>query len=103
MKHPLLITALFFGFIGLAGCSDQKKDSSAAAQATMKCGVGKCGATMLSGDSELAKTQRSFLSQMSRNDPRTGCVMNAKSVKALYDCVRDPKTGKLTLEYNATK
>ncbi|WP_345985860.1 hypothetical protein WCX49_01715 [Sulfurimonas sp. HSL-1656] len=103
MKQTLYTAALLAALIAFAGCSDQKKASDTPTAGAMKCGAGKCGANMVSGSSELAKKQRAVLTQMSTDDPRMGCVMNAQTVEAIYDCVRDPDTGKLTLEYNATK
>ena len=100
MKQKFLIIVVLATAIAFSGCSDQKKESDAPTSAAMKCGAGKCGASMVDGDSALAKKQRNVLSQMSADDPRMGCVMNAKTVEAVYDCVRDPETGKLSLEYN---
>jgi uncharacterized low-complexity protein len=103
MKHSLLMIAACAALLALAGCGDRKKDSDAPTAGAMKCGAGKCGANAISGDSALAKKQRNILSQMAADDPRMGCVMNAKTVRALYDCVRDPNTGELTLDYNRSK
>ena len=102
MKRNLFFTAACLSLLMLAGCSDSKDDSASNAPA-MQCGAGKCGASMISGDSALAKKQRNILSQMRADDPRMGCVMGAKTTEALYDCVRDPETGELTLDYNASK
>ncbi|MEJ2469316.1 MAG: hypothetical protein P8Y65_00420 [Campylobacterales bacterium] len=99
MKKTILITTVFSALLALAGCSEQKKDSDAPTSGAMKCGAGKCGANMVSGNSELAKKQRSILSQMSQDDPRMKCVLGAKTTESLYDCVRDPETGKLTLDF----
>jgi hypothetical protein len=103
MKNTLFITAALSALLALAGCSDEKKGSEAPTSGAMKCGAGKCGANMVSGNSELAKKQRSILSQMSQDDPRIKCVLGAKTTGSLYDCVRDPETGKLTLEYNTSQ
>lgn len=104
MKQILFTTALLAALVALAGCSDQKKASHTPTAGGMKCGAGKCGANMVSGSSELAKKQRSILTQMSADDPRMGCVMNAQTVEAVYDCVRDPETGRLTTKCgNATR
>jgi len=103
MKPTLYTAALLAALVAFAGCSDQKKASDTPTAGAMKCGAGKCGANMVSGSSELAKKQRAILSQMSPSDPRMSCVTKAQTVEAAYDCVRDPDTGKLTLEYNATK
>ncbi|UFS62871.1 hypothetical protein LOH54_01775 [Sulfurimonas sp. HSL-3221] len=103
MNPTLYTAALLAALVAFAGCSDQKKASDTPTAGAMKCGAGKCGANMVSGSSELAKKQRAVLTQMSAADPRMGCVTQAKTVEAVYDCVRDPETGKLTLEYNASK
>lgn len=103
MKRTILMTAALFAALALAGCSDEKKTSQAPTSGAMKCGSGKCGANMVSGNSELARKQRSILSQMSQDDPRMKCVLGAETTESLYDCVRDPETGRLTLEYNASQ
>ena len=64
----------------------------------MKCGAGKCGASMANGSAILVKKKMNILNQMKEEDTRRDCVLNAKSTKALYNCVRDPKTGRLTVE-----
>jgi len=102
MKRTFLVTTAIIAITAFTACSDQKKESDTPTSGVMKCGAGKCGANMVSGDSALADKQRNILSQMDVNDPRQKCVMNAKSVEAAYDCVRDPDTGKLTLDYNAS-
>ena len=61
----------------------------------MKCGAGKCGANMFEGNSALMKKKDNILSQMDPKDLRKECVLGAKTTKALYDCVRDTRTGKL--------
>lgn len=81
----------------LAGCSDNKGAKKSSAPG-MKCGAGKCGANMFDGNTALVKKKKNILKQMRKSDPREGCVKSAKSTKALYDCVRDPKTKKMTLK-----
>lgn len=104
MKTTILTITAFAALLAFSACSDRNKSSEDAPTAgAMKCGAGKCGANMVSSNSELAKKQRAILGQMSQDDPRMGCVMNAKTTEALYECVRDPKTGKLTMEYGATE
>jgi len=100
MNRTITTATLLAMLLAFTGCSDQKKNSDAPTSGAMQCGAGKCGANMVSGDSALAKKQRNILSQMSKDDPRLGCVMKAASVEAVYDCVRDPQTGKLTLDYS---
>ena len=87
----LLLTLLF------SACSDDKGAKKSSAPG-MKCGAGKCGANMFDGNAALVKKKKNILSQMRENDPRKGCVKSAKSTKALYDCVRDPKTKKMTFK-----
>jgi hypothetical protein len=103
MKKTLLMATTLCTVLALTGCSDEKKSSGAPTSGAMKCGSGKCGANMVSGNSELAKKQRTILSQMSKDDPRMKCVLDAATAEALYDCVRDPETDRLTLEYNASQ
>jgi len=83
--------------LSLIGCSDDKGAKKSSAPG-MKCGAGKCGANMFDGSAALVKKKKNILHQMRANDPREGCVRSAKSTKALYDCVRDPKTKKMTLK-----
>jgi hypothetical protein len=104
MKRTTLLTAaVLFAALATTGCSDEKKSGDAPTAGAMKCGAGKCGANMVSGNTALAKKQRNILAQMSKDDPRMKCVLNAETTEAVYDCVRDPKTGKLTLDFNATE
>ena len=86
----------------LIGCSDdtpEKKSSSTG----MKCGAGKCGANMFDGKGALAKKKKNILSQMREDDPRKECVIQAKTTKETYNCVRSPKTNKLSLQCGADK
>jgi len=80
------------------GCNnrdDSSKDSNPAAGG-MKCGAGKCGANMFDGNAALVKKKKNVTIQMRDDDPRRDCVAKASSTKAVYDCVRDPKTGMLS-------
>ena len=80
------------------GCDnrdDSAKDSSPAAGG-MKCGAGKCGANMFDGNAALVKKKKNITIQMRDDDPRRDCVANASTTKEVYDCVRDPKTGKMS-------
>ncbi|WP_345976767.1 hypothetical protein [Sulfurimonas sp. HSL3-7] len=94
MKSLLLLSLLAAGL----GCSerDDRSKNSAAAGSIMKCGAGKCGANMPEGNSALAKKRMNILSQMREEDSRRDCVTKAQNTKALYDCVRDPETGRLS-------
>ena len=62
----------------------------------MKCGAGKCGSSMVDGNSVVAKKKKNILSQMREDDPRKECVLGANSSKKLYNCIRNPKTGRVT-------
>jgi len=77
------------------GCGEKEGRGTSA---QMKCGTGKCGTNMFDGNSALAKKKKNILSQMSKEDTRRQCVIGAKTTKLLYDCVRNPKTQKLSLK-----
>jgi len=97
---PFLLAALL-----LTGCSGKKEESdkTSLTESGMKCGAGKCGASMVDGDTVLAKKKKNFLSQMREDDPRKTCVLEATTTKSLYDCVRDPKTNRLTTKCGTGK
>jgi len=78
------------------GCSNKEKEKSLT-EGGMKCGAGKCGSSMVDGSAVLVKKKLNILNQMDKKDPRRDCVLKSKSTKALYNCVRDPNTGRLTL------
>jgi len=87
----------------LTACNDRKK-SDAPTAGGMKCtGGGKCTGSLAGRNTSLAKKQQIILSQMRDDDPRRTCVMTAKSVQALYDCVRDPATGRLSAKCGEAK
>ncbi len=79
----------------LTGCSDKEKTTSLT-EGGMKCGAGKCSASMADGDTLLDKKQMNILNQMRKEDTRRDCVLKAKTTKTLYDCIRDAKTGRIT-------
>jgi len=88
------------------GCSsdrDERAKSSDSAGSTMKCGAGRCGAGMAGGNIVLAKKRMSILSQMREDDTRRDCVAKAQNTKALYDCVRDPEEGRLSIKCGVMK
>ncbi len=93
-KSIIFIGALVF----TVGCNSDGKDEdkSSLTEGGMKCGAGKCGASMVDGNTIVAKKKKNILSQMRKDDPRKDCVLKAGSNKALYDCIRDPKTKHLT-------
>ncbi|HFS85335.1 MAG TPA: hypothetical protein ENK72_01815 [Epsilonproteobacteria bacterium] len=88
----LVITLLLLG-----GCGE-KVDSESLTEGAMKCGPGKCGASMVDGSAVLVKKKMNILGQLSEEDTRRACVLDAVSTKALYECVRDTETGRLTVE-----
>ena len=85
----------------ITGCSDKEKSKSLT-EGGMKCGAGKCGSSMVDGSAVLVKKKLNILNQMRKDDYRRTCVLESKSTKALYDCVRDPDTGRLTLKPTET-
>ncbi len=98
MKIANLMVASLLLF---SGCSGEKKERKKEV-AGMKCGAGKCGANMFDGNRALAKKRSNILKQLSQDDPRVECVKTAKTTKALYDCVRNPMSGKLSLKCGST-
>ncbi len=85
----------------ITGCSDKEKEKSLT-EGGMKCGAGKCGSSMVDGSAVLVKKKLNILNQMDKDDYRRTCVLEAKSTKALYNCVRDPDTGRLILKPTET-
>lgn len=97
MKYTIVfITTLLL--VLSTGCNnrDESAKESNPAAGGMKCGAGKCGANMFDGNAALIKKKQNVTLQMRDDDPRRDCVAKASSTKALYDCVRDPKTGKMS-------
>jgi len=99
IKNILLTISLL---MLLTGCSEEK-EAKKEDSVGMKCGAGKCGANMFDANTALAKKKKNILSQMKEEDKRKECVINAKTTKAVYDCVRDPKTKKLSLKCGSKK
>jgi len=79
----------------LGGCSAEKEKKKSDV-AGMKCGAGKCGANMFDSNKALGKKRKNILAQLKKDDPRKDCVLKAKTTKSLYDCVRNPMTGRLS-------
>jgi len=94
LKFILFISLLLF----ISACSEEKKSPKGSASSSMKCGAGKCGANMFDGKGALAKKKKNILGQMRESDPRKECVINAKTTKEVYNCVRSPETNKMTLK-----
>jgi len=91
---------LFFSLIFLlSACTDDaSKEPKGGASSGMKCGAGKCGANMFDGKGALAKKKKNILRQMREDDSRKECVIQAKTTKEAYDCVRSPETKRMTLK-----
>jgi hypothetical protein len=95
MKYFLLLISMLL----LLGCDFKKVEEGKTPPASaMKCGAGKCGASMFNSNSALDKKKKNMLSQMKDDDSRRDCVISATSTKKAYNCVRDKQTGKLTIE-----
>jgi len=86
----MLISSIF------VGCSDKDTKEESLTEGGMKCGAGKCGSSMVDGDSVVAKKKKNILSQMREDDSRKDCLLKASTNKKLYECIRDPKTDRLT-------
>lgn len=93
MQLKIFTTALLT-FALLSGCSGEKKESLT--EGGMKCGPGKCGASMVDGSAVLVKKKMNILDQLLENDDRRECVLSAMTTKELYNCVRVEKTGRLS-------
>jgi hypothetical protein len=95
MFYSVLVFSLF-----MAGCSDkEKQQEESLTDSGMKCGAGKCGASMVNGNSIVEKKKKNILSQMKADDSRKDCVLGANTTKALYNCLRDPKSGRVSSEF----
>lgn len=90
ISSVIVVAALILG-----GCSSEKEKKKSDV-AGMKCGAGKCGANMFDSNKALSKKRKNILAQLRDDDPRKDCVKKAKSTKTLYDCVRNPMTGRLS-------
>ncbi len=81
----------------LIGCSSQDKEESVE-KGGMKCGAGKCGASMVDGSALLVEKKMNIVNQLDPKDSRRECVLKASNTKILYDCVRDKKSKRLILK-----
>lgn len=79
----------------LLACSGEKQKESIT-QGGMKCGPGKCGASMMDGSTVLVNKKMNILNQLAEDDSRRECVLTANTTKDLYNCVRVEKTGRLS-------
>ena len=89
-----LFSILLCTFSLLTGCSGEKKESIT--DGGMKCGPGKCGASMVDGSAVMVKKKMNILNQLREDDDRRECVLSAITTKALYNCVRVEETGRLS-------
>ncbi len=95
MNPIKLMTIMGIALLMLTACTQQKPKESIT-EGGMKCGPGKCGASMIDGSTVLVKKKMNILNQLREDDNRRECVLSAKSTKALYDCVRVEKTNRLS-------
>ena len=94
-----IFTTLLFTLALLSGCSGEKKESIT--EGGMKCGPGKCGASMVDGSAVLVKKKMNILDQLHVDDDRRECVLSAMTTKELYNCVRVEETGRLSTKCSA--
>ncbi|MBA1421200.1 MAG: hypothetical protein FAF03_10235 [Epsilonproteobacteria bacterium] len=94
-KKQIITIGLISLTLLATGCSDKEKTKSIT-EGGMKCGAGKCGASMANGSALLVKKKMNIIDQMDKNDTRRNCVLKAKTTKALYACVRVNETGRLS-------
>lgn len=95
MKYLLAIVLALL----ISGCEVKDvKEGESSLESGMKCGAGKCGANMFDGNSALEKKKKNILTQMREDDSRKNCVINAKTTKEAYDCVRDKDSEKLSIK-----
>ena len=94
MKLTKLIL-LTSSIILITACSGEKQKESIT-EGGMKCGPGKCGASMVDGSAVLVKKKMNILDQLREDDDRRECVLNATTTKGLYACVRVEDTGRLS-------
>lgn len=94
MKSSLVIILLFSALL-TSGCTDKEKKESLT-ESGMKCGPGKCGASMVDGSAVLVKKKMNIINQLAEDDSRRECVLKAMTTKELYACVRVEETGRLS-------
>ena len=101
MKTNILSLSLItLTLLTLSACSDKEKTKSLT-EGGMKCDPGKCGASMVNGSAVLVKKKMNILDQMRKDDTRRDCVLKTTSTKHLYDCIKDPRTGRITTKCSA--
>jgi len=95
MKHPILLSTLLILTLILSACNNKGKEESIT-EGGMKCGPGKCGASMVDGSAVLVKKKMNILDQLKEDDTRRECVLASNTTKELYNCVRVEETGRLS-------
>lgn len=95
MKSNILLASLLTLTFAFTACSNKDKEESIT-EGGMKCGPGKCGASMVDGSAVLVKKKMNILDQLKENDSRRDCVLKADTTKDLYNCVRVEETGRLS-------
>jgi len=100
MKNNYVIFIGLLVLVTLSSCSGEKQKKSLT-EGGMKCGTGKCGASMVDGSVVLVKKKMNILDQLSKEDTRRDCVLKAKTTKELYTCVRVTETGRLSTKCSA--
>ena len=98
MQFKILATTLCTLAL-LSGCTGEKIESIT--EGGMKCGPGKCGASMVDGSAVLVKKKMNILDQLREDDTRRECVLSAITTKELYNCVRVEDTGRLSTKCSA--
>lgn len=101
MRSTLTLT-LFLCVLLVSGCTGTEKKESLT-EGGMKCGPGKCGASMVDGSAVLVKKKMNILNQLEENDSRRECVLKSMTTKELYRCVRVEKTGRLSTKCSSDK
>ena len=104
MKSNLLLISILTLTLMLTACNNKEKEESvekSVMEGGMKCGAGKCGASMVDGSAVLVKKKMNMLDQLEEDDNRRDCVLKANTTKELYACVRVKKTGRLSSKCNA--
>jgi len=94
MKSTLTVI-LFSTLLLISGCTEKEKKESIT-EGGMKCGPGKCGASMVDGSAVLVKKKMNILNQLADDDSRRECVLGSMTTKELYSCVRVEETGRLS-------
>jgi len=100
MKHSILLGTLLILTLILSACNNKEKEESIT-EGGMKCGAGKCGASMVDGSAILVKKKMNILEQLKEDDTRRECVLSANTTKDLYGCVRAKKTARLSTKCSA--